>query len=354
MDVSVIIPTCGRPTKLAACVRGLADQSIEPGRYEVLVGIDGDEPAGRATEAAARAAWRHDPGLLTVTPLSKRGQAAVRNELLTRARGRTLVFLNDDMIPHRELLAAHHAEQERQRRAGTTALVIGSAPWVVHHPDRLFDRLVRETPMVFFYNRMDEALRANTAERDRDWGFRHAWLLNLSADAATTRKLGGFSVFPCTYGYEDDEFAFRAAEDLGARVLYRPEAGAHHDHRMDPGAYLEREYKLGYAACGFAGAAPQCAAAMFGRDVRSDGELSYCRDVLAREGTGVRRVWASFNGLAEIPADAIGGVHAREIVELVYQQHLPLKRFVWRAGLLDAAEGRPMRPESLRTRLGGE
>jgi len=371
VDVTVIIPTFDRPQKLAACVGALSKQSLEPGRYEVLVGIDGPDTGNQTTDAARRA-WTLDQALLSITPLARRGQAAVRNALLPQARGRTLVFLNDDMIPTRDLLAAHHVEQERQRRAGTSALVIGSAPWVIHHPDRLFDRLVRETSMVFFYNQMDKATRAQStvlahadpplpsgrgeqtspsftgsadSVRDRDWGFRHAWLLNLSADAAQVKTAGGFSVFPCTYGYEDDELAFRMGAKFGTKVLYRPEAGAHHDHRLDPASYLEREYKLGYAAWGFAGAAPECARVMFNRDIRDQSEIGYCRDVVRRERIAAQRALEAFDALAELPGSAVTGEHAPRLIELVYQQHLPLKRYTWRRGLLDAAEGREMNPD---------
>lgn len=341
MDVSVIIPTFARPQKLAACVAALSKQTLEPGRYEVLVGIDGPD---EGTADAARRAWTLDRSLLSITPLTKRGQAGVRNALLPHARGRTLVFLNDDMIPTRDLLAAHHAEQERQRRRGTSALVIGSAPWVIDQPDRLFDRLVRETSMVFFYNRMDAAVATPGHDPDHNWSFRHAWLLNLSADANQVREAGGFSVFPSTYGYEDDELAFRMSGKFNTRVLYRPEAAAHHDHRLEPSSYLEREYKLGYAAWGFAGAAPDCARAMFKRDIRDPSEVGYSREVVSRERPAADRALESFNTLAEIPAAAITGDHAPRLIELVYQQHLPLKRYTWRRGLLDAAEGRAMNP----------
>ena len=35
-------------------------------------------------------------------------------------------------------------------------MVLGSAPWKVHEPDSLFDRLIRETSMVFFYDQMTD------------------------------------------------------------------------------------------------------------------------------------------------------------------------------------------------------
>ncbi|MBY0309210.1 MAG: glycosyltransferase, partial [Phycisphaerales bacterium] len=43
VDLSVLIPTCGRPHKLSACISALSRQSLPRERYEVLVGIDGPE-----------------------------------------------------------------------------------------------------------------------------------------------------------------------------------------------------------------------------------------------------------------------------------------------------------------------
>ncbi len=193
MDLSVIIPTHRRAEKLAACVASLAGQELD-GSFEVLVGVDGPEDPPGSTRRAAILAWAGD-SRIHIEQCEKQGQAAVRNRLLGLARGTTLVFLNDDMIPAPGLLAAHLAAQRACESSGRSALVVGDAPWVVHEPDRLFDRLVRETSMVFFYDRMNQA----RDDRDRDWGFRHAWLLNLSAPAALVREVGGFTVFPSTY-----------------------------------------------------------------------------------------------------------------------------------------------------------
>jgi GT2 family glycosyltransferase len=331
LDVSVLIPTCGRPDKVSACIRALAAQKLEAHRYEVLIGLDGPDDL---TAGALRSAWPAGRSeSFKLVEFSKRGQAAVRNGLLKLAVGRTLVFLNDDMLPGPGLLEAHRRAQAEREAIGRPALVIGDSPWVVHTPDRLFDRLVRETSMVFFYNVMN--LPEARAERDRDWGFRHAWLLNLSAPAALVREAGGFTVFPSTYGYEDDELAWRMSAKFGMPVLYRPEAVARHDHRMDPADYLQREYKLGFAAWGFARTTPECALAMFRRDVTSSDEVAYCRQFLERERGAAERLERSFLGLADRPASAAGDDPA--ILNLIYEQHLLLKRWHWRRGLADAA-----------------
>lgn len=342
-DLSVIIPTHCRPKKAAACAAALAGQDFS-GAFEVLFGVDGAEEPSESTARAVDGTWAHarreadrcagtgkraDP-TIQVHTFDKQGQASIRNRLLERAQGRTLIFLNDDMIPKPGFLAAHARAQDDCRERGKPALIVGDAPWRVHKPDRLFDRLVRETSMVFFYDQMQRA-----HDPDRDWGFRHAWLLNLSAPADLVRAVDGFTVFPSTYGYEDDELAFRLGERFGTRVLYRPQAVAVHDHRMEPSDYLQREYKLGYAAWGFARAAPACARAMFGRDVTSDDEVAYSRVFVEREATLANRLEKTFLSLADHRADVL--VPHSPLVQAVYEQHLLVKRWHWRRGLVAAA-----------------
>ncbi len=345
MDISVLIPTFNRPDKVAACARGLVAQTLDADRFEVLVGIDGgEESQEQAHEVASvlHTLWPGErSGLLTVTPCAKVGQAAVRNTLLDQARGATLVFLNDDMLPEPTLLAEHLCAQQEAASQGTPALVIGAAPWVMRQPESLFDRLIRETSMVFFYDRMDDALEAGEVDATHDWGFRHAWLLNLSAPAQLVRDAGGITVFPSTYGYEDDELAYRCCEMFGTPVRYAPGAVARHDHQLMPEDYLDRERRLGHAAWGFAQTTPVCAFAMFGRDVTSEDELSYSRAFVTREQPTADRLRATLRELAEIPDDAVADRHSPAggvVLEALYQQHLLLKRWEWRRGLLEASD----------------
>ena len=152
------------------------------------------------------------------------------------------------------------------------------------------------------------------------------------------RRSTQFMVFPSTYGYEDDELAFRMKERFGTPVLFRPEAVAEHDHRMEPGAYLKREYKLGYAAWGFARTARECALAMFGRSIASRSEVEYSRQFVERERGAAARLEESFLRLVELPANAASGAGETLHVRLLYDQHLLLKRWHWRRGLLAASD----------------
>lgn len=333
---SVVIPTRARPDKLARCVHALAAQSLPEGTFELLIGADGPCPM---SEAAATDVWTHaglSKSLIQVVHGPQRGQAAVRADLLRLARGELIIFLNDDMQPAPKLVAEHlHAHDFWSTRQSSPQIVLGDSPWLLHQPDRLFDRLIRDTSMVFFYDRMrgvEDATR-------RDWGFRHAWMLNLSAPAWAIREAGGVRSFPEAYGYEDDDLAWRMTRHLGSAVRYWPPAIAHHDHRYEPDSYLTRELGLGRAAAGFAAVAPEPARAMFGRDLADPAEAAYTAAYLERERSGAERAAALLRRTADLPASALPDPVSRAgsaSLEAHYLAHLPAKRYWWRLGLAQA------------------
>lgn len=330
IQATVIIPTHTRPGKIRACIRLLGQQSIPAEHIQVLVGVDGQEVCPTLREF-----WAGPSENLVIDTAPHAGQAAVRNRLIPKAKARTLIFLNDDMRPEPTLVEAHLKAHEKYSTPDYPAIVLGDAPWVTTQHDRMFDRLIRESSMIFFYNRMYEAQDA----AERDWGFRHAWMLNLSIPTHTVRAVGGLTEFPNTYGYEDDELAYRIIERFGAPVRFAPEAVAWHDHRYEPLEYLAREYRLGYAALGFAQTAPACARSMFGRDLLTPEERAYTEAFVLREENTARAALTAFKSLTDMPADFAQGPFSKELIEVCYSQHLPLKRWSWRSGFLDALMG---------------
>ena len=362
VDVSVLIPSYQRPEKLAACVAALARQTREAGRYEVLVGLDGRD---RESTAGAEQAWVSAGGAdggLRVFECPREGYNAVRNRLLREARGATLVSMNDDVVAVPTFLAVHLREQRGAIERGRPAIVTGYSPFRVNEGDSLFDRLVRETSMVFFYDRMMGSHHEDAKKQsrdvypvtvspphrltvsqppDHDWGFRHCWGLNFSCPLGAVREVGGFVAFPMLYGYDDIELAWRLRRRYGMPVLFRPEALAEHDHRYTARDVLERERKLGVTAWHFAGregGGAEFCREVFGRDIRSAEEVAYSREFVSRERTAAERLEKSFLALADLPASAIGGSQAAALVNLLYEQHLLLKRWWWRRGLIAAAE----------------
>lgn len=347
MDLSILIPTHRRPEKLGACLARLAQQSLTHDRYEVLVALDGPD---EISAHAAYTAWGDSPARLVVVPCPRRGYNAARNEILRLAQGRYLLSLNDDILPQPEFLQVH---LEAHSEAGAPAIITGYSPFTAFESETLFDTLARETSMIFFYDQMvlpEASGKRQTANgpdiasagaqrsaHSRDWGFRHCWGLNFSAPMHAVRDAGGFVSFPLCYGYDDIELAFRLKERFSTPVLFRPAARADHDHRYSPRDVLEREFKLGQAAWQFAGINPAFAGAVFKRDIRSEEELAYSREFVQRESAAAERLELSFLGLAHIPAESIAGPHRAALLTLIYEQHLLLKRYHWRRGLLAAA-----------------
>src|SRR5690606_8162709 len=76
-EVSVVVPTCGRPALLARCLEALARQSLPRDSYEVIV----------------------------VEDRGRRGPAAARNRGWRRARAPIVAFTDDDCVPERDWLA---------------------------------------------------------------------------------------------------------------------------------------------------------------------------------------------------------------------------------------------------------
>lgn len=334
MDASVIIPTFGRPEKILACVEALAAQGTRS--FEVLVGFDGPDPAGAD---AVRERWAREggeAGRLIVGEFPHRGYTPVRNDLLTHAKGRVMISANDDIVPAPGFVAAHVRAHGAAEAKGQCVLVSGASPFVMHAADTLLDRLMRETPMIFFHDVM--ARYSGPDAREKDWGFRHCYGLNFSAPMEQVRELGGFTVLPTIYGYEDIECAFRVNQRFGSPVLYRPEALAWHDHRFGAKEYAAREHKLGVAALGFARRCPECARATFGRDIASERELEYSREFVERERGMAMAAWETFREFEHLPAGLLDGRGGDTLRAGMYQQHLPLKRWLWRRGLLEAFE----------------
>jgi len=297
----------------------------------VIVVLDGPDGESAALCAAFETRGRF---ALRVIEAERRGNAYTKNVGIEAARGQLTVFLNDDVRPVPRFLERHIAAHTA--RDGHPALVLGHSPWTVHRPDRLFDRLLRETSMVFFYDRMVDRDGVSTEPEGHDWGFRHAWTLNLSGLTECVRRVGGFDESLANCCFEDVEFGWRFTRMLGAPVLFRADAVADHDHRYGPVDYLRREFRLGYSAWGLAMSNPQCARAVFRRDLREPGEVSRCREQNGEEARLVPEWRAWFESLAGASAEAVGGG-----VELgaIYERHLPLKRHEFRRGLLAAADG---------------
>lgn len=318
---TVIVPTRDRIDRLEACLRGLAAQRDRrtgaPPGFEILVAVDGPDAGEQALAARVLGGRAHR--VLTGEPI---GPAAARNRALAAARGELVLFLNDDVTPDASLLAEHDMARRSFGDDGRT-IAVGAAPWKRRDDDSLFDRLVYETSTVFFYDTMDAA----HDRTERDWGFRHAWTLNLSVAREFAQSVGGFAEGMQRPMYEDLEFGFRCCR-AGASVRYVETARVEHDHRYTVAGLLTRDALLGHQAVSLARISSGCAAAAFDRDVldAAEAERSLWFERVQRR-TGLRSV-----RLLDRAAETPGANADSFTITALYEASLHARRVCWHAG----------------------
>jgi glycosyltransferase involved in cell wall biosynthesis len=119
--VTIAIPTLGREQVLVDTIRALL--ALAPGAAEVLV-LD-QTPAHAETTAAALEAWDRQ-GRIRWIRLAEPSIPAAMNCGLVEASHDIVLFLDDDIVPFPELIAAH----VREHREGA-ALIAGRViqPW---------------------------------------------------------------------------------------------------------------------------------------------------------------------------------------------------------------------------------
>jgi len=331
--LSVLIPTHGRPALLDRCLESLAGQDFEGFDVEVIIGVDGDDTG----EGASAARWSSSNIPMRALSAPHAGPAATRNRIVAQAKGETLLFLNDDVVAAPGLLAVHAGAQREMTAQGRIAMLLGSAPWAIEQPDRVIDRLTRETSIIFFY---DQMTGERAADPDHDWGWRHAWTLNLSLPAKCVDAVGGFCELMRRPVYEDIELAFRVSERFSAPTLYRPEAKVIHHHRYEPVALLAREYVLGRQSHRLAEVSPRCANAIFRKDPLADDTIAEAQATVESQRDETARLISAFIRRAGDSAATLN----HEGVESAFKEYVQCREYLRMMGLADAGSGRAWEP----------
>lgn len=204
-DVTVVIPTHGRPEILRRTLAALASQTASG--FEVIVVVDGrDQPVPSAA------------GVTTIVQ-DHGGPGAARNRGVAASDRALVVFLGDDMIPEPTLVAAHL--RRHQEAPSEEVAVLGHVDW---HPEARGGRVLRwlDWSRTQFDFGCDEHGVA---------GFGRFISSNVSLKRDLFLRAGGFDE-AFTYYYEDLELAYRLDEH-GMVLLYEPAARARHLHDYD-------------------------------------------------------------------------------------------------------------------------
>ncbi|MBN2560919.1 MAG: glycosyltransferase [Phycisphaerae bacterium] len=312
-DVSVIIATCGRPAQLGRCLHALSRQRLPGGvNMEIIVAVDGGDPTGEYTTLER-------PGGTRLLLLPRRGIGAARNAAIECATGEFILTTNDDTYPEADWVAQHLKGQAARGKPG---LVMGLTQWQRWSDPTVFDGLVRDSSMVFFFHQM----RAGET-----YGFRHFWTCNASFPTSLARAVRGFDERLRPYGYEDLEFAYRV-EQLDPRgVFFHPAAVNVHDHRLKWRDYCRREACLGRMAACLWEVNPGCFEAMYHRRDAQAMQREF-RAWLALDRRDHGAVVAEMRRWVDLPLESVPDW--RDLKRTLYRLHLPVKRRCFRAGFV--------------------
>lgn len=119
MDLSIIIPTFNRAEQLRVCLDALAHQTQDADGFEVIVIDDG------SIDSTPKMLEGPTPFALRVIRQEHKGQTSARNRGADAARGKYLLFLDDDVYAASALVATHlNAQRSGECTVGVGALTM--------------------------------------------------------------------------------------------------------------------------------------------------------------------------------------------------------------------------------------
>jgi GT2 family glycosyltransferase len=219
--VSVLIPTHQRREALRAALEALADQSAEPGSYEVVVAADACSDGTVEMLQAFRPSYE----LRQVSPQG-RGRSAAVNAALAAAKGEVAIVLDDDMRVVPEFVERHRSHHP----SGSRHCVLGAVPVELEDGSTHAARYVKSKFDRHLARLSDPAHLALP---------RSFYTGNASLRTEVLREVGGFDESFGIYGNEDVELSLRLRK-AGVELGYDPDALAYQEYGKDLGG-LQRD-----------------------------------------------------------------------------------------------------------------
>jgi GT2 family glycosyltransferase len=219
LQISVVVPTCGRADLLNRCLASLVSQELDPSHYEIIIVDDAPSAATRdvvATWISRMAARGLD--VIYVANHGPHGPAAARNRGWHAARADIIAFTDDDTVPTAQWLK-NGLQAFGTERDGAEA-IWGRIEMPLSNTPTDYERDAKHLETAEFVTAncicQKKLLRAVDGFDER---FRFAWR-------------------------EDSDFYFRLL-DIGARIVHVPNAVVVHPVRPAPwGVSISQQKKI--------------------------------------------------------------------------------------------------------------
>lgn len=225
LELSVVVPTYGRPDAILALLDQLRSQTLEPERFEVVVCDDG-------TPDPIQLETSDYPFQLTLLRQDNAGPGPARNLAFEHCGAALVLILNDDAVPARDLLAGHLAAHSG---ADEHTAILGTFRFTEEALRGPFTQVLARTNLLFDFPGL---------QHRRRYGWQHFWTCNISLQLSAIRAVGGFDPAFDQAIVEDVELGYRLSKN-GLQVEYREDLVAEHAHRLEPAEYFARSHRLG-------------------------------------------------------------------------------------------------------------
>ncbi|MEQ8384026.1 MAG: glycosyltransferase [Coleofasciculus sp. A1-SPW-01] len=225
---SIIIPTYNRPERLTTCLDAIAYLDYTRDRFEVIVVDDGSHTPIEPVVTPFRQQLD-----ITLITQSNAGPATARNTGAAKAKGKFLVFTDDDCTPDPDWLKAlaHHFTTAPDRLIGGRAINA--------LPDNLFST-ASQLLIDYLYDYYNTDPNQATFFASN----------NFALAKETFHQLGGFDItFPLAAG-EDREWCDRWLNH-GYRMIYAPKAQVYHAHHLTLKRFWRQHFNYGRGAFHF-------------------------------------------------------------------------------------------------------
>jgi GT2 family glycosyltransferase len=226
--ISIIVPTYNRPAELKTCLESIACLDYPADRFEVIVVDDGSHTPLEEVVSSFR-------GKIELTLLSQpnSGPAAARNNGAMRAKGKLLVFTDDDCRPAvtwLKKLASCFAKTPDHAIGGRTLNALAGNPYSAT------SHAIME--YVYAYYNVDPNHARFFASN------------NLAMPADLFNAIGGFNNGWPLAASEDRELCDRWLQQ-GQRMTYAPEAIVYHAHSLTFRTFFWQHFNYGRGAFRF-------------------------------------------------------------------------------------------------------
>src|ERR1017187_1098734 len=229
---SVVIPTYNRAEILKrSLARLLKIDGIE--HCEVIVVNDGSTDS---TASVLEAYREESAGLVKIVSIQNGGPAPARNVGVRIARHEYILFMDDDVFPHQNMLQNHWRLLQRGY-AGSQ----GVLKW---------HREIENSPLLRYIDSRGSQFAFDKVKDPGDLNYRYVYTANFAAARDLVLNAGGFdeSLFirKLSFSAFEDTILGYKLQKNGARLSLNRDALADHLHPMNEENFLERERKVGY------------------------------------------------------------------------------------------------------------